>query len=362
MRPGIPGMILWAGICAAQAMGQNAPGPGKWDPFNDIHPDAKAVDVPSRIHVRDPADVARVRKELIAFIWKNKGILPTGAEVDRQKENLPRELQGCRATAEKWLVRMPGGFQSVVHFYQPTRPAKRLALFHQGHDNLWTGGAEDTVAMLLEKGFAVLVFQMPLYGENRKLAPPEITSHDAMAKLASAEWEPVRYFVEPVTVCLNQALKSGGYGDVVMTGLSGGGWTTTLVAAIDPRVRLSIPVAGSLPDYLRLATPARDSGDWEQYHPSLYRIANYLDWYILGASGPGRKQLQVLNQFDSCCFAGVGFRTYESHVRQAVSGTGAGAFEVFLDKTHRSHRISRHALLEAIAPLLDAMPPSPASP
>ena len=36
-----------------------------------------------------------------------------------------------------------------------------------------------------------------------------------------------------------------------MAGLSGGGWTTTLYAAIDPSIRYSFPVAGTIPLYLR---------------------------------------------------------------------------------------------------------------
>jgi hypothetical protein len=32
-----------------------------------------------------------------------------------------------------------------------------------------------------------------------------------------------------------------------MLGLSGGGWSTTLAAAVDPRIQLSFPTAGSVP-------------------------------------------------------------------------------------------------------------------
>jgi hypothetical protein len=64
-----------------------------------------------------------------------------------------------------------------------------------------------------------------------------------------------------------------------MIGLSGGGWTTTLYAAIDPRVRLSFPVAGTLPEYLRVGRP----GAREQFYPDLYKIANYLDLYVMGS-------------------------------------------------------------------------------
>ena len=47
---------------------------------------------------------------------------------------------------------------------------------------------------------------------------------------------------------INSAL-SIGYKHVVLFGLSGGGWSTTVAAAIDPRISLSIPIAGSVPKF-----------------------------------------------------------------------------------------------------------------
>jgi hypothetical protein len=37
-----------------------------------------------------------------------------------------------------------------------------------------------------------------------------------------------RFFLEPVVLTINFALDVLGYDNVVMTGLSGGGWTTTM--------------------------------------------------------------------------------------------------------------------------------------
>lgn len=328
--------------------------PAKPDRIDDIDPAAAKVDVPSLIRVRTAEDVARVRKGLIAFIWKNDGRLPTTSEVVRVGAELPKPLADSRATCETLTVAMDKGFKSVVLHLRPEKPNKSLAIFHQGHDHVWTGGGgADTAKFLLEKGYSVLVFQMPLYGDNKRHAPAGVATHDAMAKLASRDLEPIKFFVEPIAVALNHVAKRYAPEDVVMIGLSGGGWTTTLYAAIDPRVRLSFPVAGTLPDYLRVGRPG-DKGDWEQSYPDLYKTANYLDLYVMGAAGRGRRQRQVLNQYDSCCFWGVGYRTYERHVAKAVAEVGTGAFDVYLDESHRSHLVSPDALEEAIGPLLGA--------
>lgn len=322
------------------------------DPFNELDPSVLKVDVPALIRVRTDRDVARVRKELIAFIWKNDGQLPTASEVVRAEAAIPKELAASATTGQTLTIALPNGFKSVVHHFRPKTPTKKLAIFHQGHDNVWSsGGGMDTAAFLLDKGYDVLAVQMPLFGDNRRFAPMGVGSHNEMAKLATRDLEPIRLFLEPVIVALNHSIKHLAPEDVVMIGLSGGGWTTTLCAAIDPRIRLSFPVAGTLPDYLRVGRPG-DKGDWEQYHADLYKIANYLDLYVLGASGPGRKQRQVLNKYDSCCFWGVGYRTYEKPMQDVIGKLGAAAFDVYLDESHRSHLVSREVLTKAIGPLV----------
>ena len=345
--------VLWFAASGFAAKAQDDGKSARRDRFSEIDPSIADVDVPSLLHVHTGEDVTRVRKELIAFIWKNDGQLPNSSEVVRADADLPEPLATSPATCETLTIAMTHGFKSVVYHIRPKQPTRKLALFHQGHDNnVWSGGGAETVTFLLDKGYAVMVFQMPLFGDNKQFAPAGVVSHNGMEQLVASDLEPIRIFMEPVAVAVNYAAKDTVQDDVVMIGLSGGGWTTTLYAAIDRRVRLSFPVAGSLPDYLRVGRPG-DKGDWEQYYRALYEIANYLDLYVLGSSGPGRKQRQVLNKYDSCCFWGVGYRTYEKHVQAAVGESGAGGFDVYLDDSHRSHLVSQDTLKNAIGPLLD---------
>src|SRR5262245_40944644 len=133
------GATLVLGLAAG---GLAAPWPDdkKPDPFNEIDPVAAKVDVPALIHVRTEQDVARVRKELIAFIWKNDGQLPTSSEVGRADAELPKPLADTQATCETLTIAMDKEFKSVVHHFRPKKPNKSLAIFHQGHDHAWTGG------------------------------------------------------------------------------------------------------------------------------------------------------------------------------------------------------------------------------
>jgi hypothetical protein len=71
-------------------------------------------------------------------------------------------------------------------------------------------------------------------------------------------------------------------------------------------------------------------------------IANHLELFVLGASGGDRRQLQLFNRYDRCCFNGVRSQLYASAVTEAVSKTPSGGeFAVIIDETHVDHRISR---------------------
>jgi dienelactone hydrolase len=177
-----------------------------------------------------------------------------------------------------------------------------------------------------------------------------------MATLETPLLSPIKPFLEPVVRAVNYAQQVRRTQRLYMIGISGGGWTTTLAAAVDPRIKVSVPVAGSLPHYLRppggLCTTAGDRGDFEQNHPPLFAIADYLDLYILGSHGLRRGQLQVLNQYDSCCFNGPRGLAYRGVLKDLMRERRLGRYDQFLDASHQQHTISDHAMEEAIYPFM----------
>ena len=78
-----------------------------------------------------------------------------------------------------------------------------------------------------------------------------------------------RFFLEPVSLAINFAITQG-YERFVMVGLSGGGWSTTVASALDKRIGLSFPVAGSLPLDMR-TNDWHDGGDYEQTGRPIYK-------------------------------------------------------------------------------------------
>ena len=141
---------------------------------------------------------------------------------------------------------------------------------------------------------------------------------------------PIKYFIEPVIVSINYLRNNFDYSSISMVGISGGGWTTTLAAAVDTRITKSFPVAGSYPIYLR-SNSSRDWGDYEQNAPELYTRVNYLELYVLGGQGENRIQMQIINKYDTCCFAGKKWETYKEIVRDHIHQLEFGEFYLFLD-------------------------------
>jgi hypothetical protein len=86
---------------------------------------------------------------------------------------------------------------------------------------------------------------------------------------------------------------------LAVTGLSGGGWQTIFISALDTRVKLTDPVAG----YSSFRTRVRyfaDLGDSEQTPCDLATVADYAQLTAMMAPRP---TLLTFNLKDNCCFA-----------------------------------------------------------
>ena len=69
-------------------------------------------------------------------------------------------------------------------------------------------------------------------------------------------------YLEPVLVNDLNPKTAGGFFSL---SLCAGGWSTTLAAAVDPRIQLSFPTAGSVPFDLKVGPyKGADMGDYEQ--------------------------------------------------------------------------------------------------
>jgi len=325
------------------------------------------------ITLRSASDVTTKRQTLIRYIWGDEGFPPANRHPDAVITNAPspvKPLDDLSRVDELRFQQAPG-LEGLAYHFLPARPNRELVVVHHGHactldDEASSAeigyGLRRTIQALLKEGYGVLGVFMP------HQRPGDCTGdHEKLMQMQTAG-SPLRFFLDPVVLGLNYLESRGRTGETPryqtfhMIGLSGGGWTTTLCAAVDPRLHLSFPVAGSMPLYLRAGGSV---GDREQYEPSFYRLAGYPDLYVLGGHGAQRGQVQILVRRDDCCFgaaqhdekaAGLSYersiREYESKVSATVAATGAGFFRVEIDEVAPSHMISHHAIEKIILPEL----------
>lgn len=323
----------------------------KYEIKPEIAPVYYETDVKNLISIHNEADVAKVKNDLIQFIFGKDGLqykkMPT--EIEENFED-PRykDIKSLQSIT-KIVVKMDFGLDSKIYHFNPKSKKNKVVLYHQGH-----GGdfiiAKSTIKEFLDNGYSVLAFSMPLKGMNSKprvklsrIGLLKLTEHNHIKFLNPSVGHPVKYFIEPIVVAINYLKENFKYEDITMVGLSGGGWATTLAAAVDSRIKNSFPVAGSYPIYLR-SESGRDWGDWEQTIPELLRKSNYLEMYILGSYGKGREQVQVINKYDACCFAGTKWKTYYSEVSDRVKKLNNGDWDLWLDDTHKEHKVSEYIL------------------
>jgi hypothetical protein len=322
--------------------------------YTEILPGDLETDVASLISIRTANDVLLKRNELIFFLYGNTNLpssLPSTV-VSGWHDSRYDDLRSM-SRVDKIVVAMDFSLESIIYHFVPSHPNGKVILYHEGHNGDFINGWS-YINRMLNNGFDVFAFSMPLLGLNNQpyivvdnAGQMKIATHGHLQYLLPKQGHTIKYFIEPVVVILNYIYKEFKFLSVSMVGISGGGWTTTLAAAVDPRINNSFPVAGSLPIHLR--STSKDWGDYEQNAYELYAKVNYLDLYILGSYGANRMQLQIINQYDPCCFSGRKSETYSDKVISRVSELGSGKFHFFLDSSHRHHIIFDIALNRLIS-------------
>ncbi|MEN8188140.1 MAG: glycosyl hydrolase family 28 protein, partial [Bacteroidota bacterium] len=283
------------------------------------------TDVNKLISIRSGNDALKLKKNLIKFVFGNEELSLNNLPSNVKKDYSDPEYHDIKSlkTINKITVEMDYGLESVIYHFNPKSKNNKVVLYHQGHRGDFVNG-KSVIKEFLDNGYSVVAFAMPLMGMNNKpfvtipnLGKIHLTQHEYFKFLEPENGHSVKYFIEPVITTINYLEKIYSYDNVIMTGISGGAWTTTIAAAIDSRVKMSFPVAGSYPMYLRSGSD-KDSGDWEQSIPDFLQTANYLELYVLGAYGDSRKQVQVVNKYDACCFGGTKWKTYYPEVLNRV--------------------------------------------
>jgi hypothetical protein len=334
--------------------------------FTEVNPyNTPPNDPATLIELPDSAALRAKRQVLRDRLWG-----PGGYPRHKQPTFIRRNLIGTQfdglsnlRQVDQLTIQMELGIQSKPFLLHPIHSNGRFIIYHQGSEGEFEPITTFPIDALLQEGYTVMAFSMPMLGANNRpiveiphLGRVRLTGylhfHMIYIEPLIQEGVALKLFIEPVIVGLNYAHQLG-FEHYFMLGISGGGWTTHLVAALDTRIERSYPVAGSIPEYQRWDGHAAftDLMAYVQPLPGVFPLVNYLELYVLGGYGAGRKQLMVVNQFDRCCFWGVRYLDWYPTVQARLEALGRGEFEVFLDSTHTEHLISPAALQYILADL-----------
>ena len=256
-------------------------------PRIQIHQDISSIE--NLISFEKMSDIKNTKQNLIEYIWNDsklpKNSIPTheiniNDPISSKLQNLER--------IDSFTVEMNYGMNSISYLFLAKNTNDKLIIFHQGHHTISLNGFDNhsfdqdisLIQNFLNDNYSVLIFSMPGKGMNNepiinheKFGTLKLNSHNHFELLETENFHPLRFFLEPVVITLNQIEKNYSFEKFSMIGISGGGWTTILVSAIDDRINESFSVACSFPIWLR--SDSRDWGDYENTIPEFYKIANY---------------------------------------------------------------------------------------
>lgn len=207
--------------------------------------------------------------------------------------------------------------------YEPARLSGKVPVVMNvnGHERagMSTGYIQERCINLARRG--MLAFNMEFLGRGQ-FDVPEL-NHYAMPQIDLTGTAGLATFYLSLEKSLDIALSHANADParVAVTGLSGGGWQTTILSGLDTRVKLSVPVAGHSSFVTRAQWPELDMGDSEQTPTDLATVVDYLHLSAMMAPKP---LMFINNEKDSCCFrADYAMGPLVQHMRPLYAMYGA---------------------------------------
>jgi len=312
-------------------------------------PTSKRIE--DQIHIHSSGDISTIRQMLIDDIYNggsSGGSLPSEIGTLATKTD-PLSLTGTSACKDITMTTYTTYKNTKPTVWYPTSPNGDLMIVHQGHSGGMTSYNFDaTVQLYINNNFTVMGFFMPGGADYETSGTSSWHNTNQIS---------LEQYLGPIHIAIDTMVDDMSPTNIYFTGLSGGGWTTHMAAALDTRIDISFPTAGNLPaDRYSQAEPTNglyEGGrDWEQLLPGVRVGLSYFDIYLL-ASLPSRQQLQILHDEDDCCFYESLYNSalpYASIVASAATALG-GTFECrYVAKVH--HEFDTTIITNNILPVI----------
>ena len=329
-----------------------------------IHQDFSEIN--NLISFENTNDILTKKEMLIKYIWFDDS-LPSTLPVNHTT-NISDELSNLKNLdrIDSFTVEMDYGMNSISYLFLANNSNNKLMIYHQGDDSQSSGSFDNhsfeedrkIIQHFLNANYSVLIFSMVGHGMNNEpivkldnLGDIRLNSHEHFVLLETEKFKPIKFFLEPVIITLNQIDIDYSFDSYDMIGKNEGGWSTIVISALDDRIKNSYAVASSFP--LWMSPNEKNFGGYEHHLPPLYQIANYLELYIMSAYGNERSLTLFYNEFDPCCFSGDLYQKYPfaDVVNPKLKSLDSGEFNVFIDNNQTENIVS-DSTLEIINKLL----------
>lgn len=263
-----------------------------------------------------------IKAPVIALPQTNEGVQWWQEKAKQMRQTLLEQVVLCGVPQKwqqnplkvDWLDTLPGNgyrirklrYQVIPDLwipallYEPTtvKPSTPAVLYLMGHE-----GRGKSVAYA--QTFCINMAKRGIYALNPEwfgfgqLAHPELV-HGCMNQLDLCGVRGVSVFYLSLKCALDVLLSLPNVDPkrIGVTGLSGGGWQTIFISALDERVTLANPVAG-YSSFLTRLHHFKDLGDSEQTPCDMACFADYTDLTMLIAPRP---LLLTFCAYDECCF------------------------------------------------------------
>jgi len=200
----------------------------------------------------------------------------------------------------KFRYEVVPGFESTAVLYEPTSLSGRVPAILNlvGHDPLGNAAEyeQKRCINLAKNGMLALSLAWPGFGELNQ----PLNSHDFGGQLDLVGANSLGYFYLIMRRGLDylESLPNVDPRRIGVTGLSGGGWQTTVLSALDERVSVMVEVAGIGSMETNLARPT----DTQEVEETATDLLNDFDYPFLIAMRAPRPTLLIHNEQDDCCF------------------------------------------------------------
>ncbi len=321
-----------------------------WVQKFDNHFDSTALltyqNIDSLFHADDSLGYVALRDTLINFVYMDGSGIPTrqpdtvwmkiqyGIDSILYKNFHVRGYPNLKQVDRFAIVTKSSVVDTpfVQYFYhaEPLHARGEAVLLSGGHPrtpdcfvDYWVSKATQ---YFLTRGYDIFYSQMVnLCGNTGPLMKPNaIGGHNDFDQLETPTYNPISAFTTPWIVIGNWIQDSTNISKVYMTGISGGGWISTFVPALDKRIKKSFDIAGGQANNIYDITGVHP--DYESWGEgtrveTFYRTkVSYYDLFLLAAQGGNAYKLTNAN--DLCCWNNKWPQSYAERVSREASRIG----------------------------------------